>query len=236
MRDRFFKVKQKGNTLFFANTTKPFLTQFFRLDDQYDAILKSVEKDAFISDLITKYYGLRLLRQDPWECTVSYLCSMASNIPKIKGNIEKLSASFGKPIFFDNFSSFAFPEPRAINNIHKIKNCSTGFRAKYIHGINKKANDPYFQKIKALPYEQAKEQLKQFPGIADKIADCILLFSCEKPEAFPVDVWMKRIMQEQYLNGQKMNEKQIAAFGRSYFGKNAGYAQQFLYYGGRKKK
>ena len=110
-RDRVFRIRQSANHLEFQGVDKKFLAHYFALDEPYPAILKQIEKDPHIRKAIKKYYGMRIVRQDPWECLISFLCSSAANIPKIKLNLEMLSKSFGKRVELDGFEWYSFPNP-----------------------------------------------------------------------------------------------------------------------------
>lgn len=238
--DNFFKIKQEGNKLLYEGVNKEinkkFIVHFFNLNQDYKKIIKSISKDKDIKAAIKKYYGLRIINQEPWECTISYVCSQFSNIPKIKKNIELLSKFFGEKIENKDFICYAFPEIGKIRNIKKIKRAKTGYRAKYICEINKKISEKeknFFEKLRKSNYDDAKNALLELPGIGEKVADCILLYSLGFSEAFPVDTWIKRIMERKYFKNKKTPNKKIIKFAQSYFGKHAGYAQQFLYYHGR---
>ncbi len=237
-RDKIMKLRQDGNYLFFEGSRgadERFVEHYFRLDDNYSKILKSISRDNQIKKIIAGSKGLRIIRQDPWECLISYICSSASNIPKIRKNLDLLSRHFGREISFDGKKHFAFPEPGAINSIKKIRNCSVGFRAKYILNANNSFSEiGSLKNLGNLNYFDAKDKLTALKGVGHKIADCVLLFSMEKLEAFPTDVWIKRVVQETYFNNENLPEKKIADFGRAYFGEYAGYAQEFLYEYGRK--
>jgi N-glycosylase/DNA lyase len=200
-------------------------SSFFRLDDDYTQILQSIDKDQTIHGAIHQYQGLRLLRQDPWECTVSFLCSSATNIPRIKRDLNNIARTFGEQK--DGFHTF--PKIGEIDNLQKIRQCGTGFRAKYIYEVNSSVAQSFFTKLKRLKYEDAKNALMELPGIGPKIADCILLFSLDHLSAFPIDTWMEKVLTQDY-NKRKKNYNHLSQFARSYFGQNAGYAQQFLYH------
>lgn len=219
--EKFF-VAQKGETLEFSGTTPEFLKRFFALDVDYATIKKQLSKDKTLAKAIKAYPGIRVLRQDPWECTVAFLCSSFSNIKKIQLNLRKLTECFSL--------NHAFPKPTQINNHDKIKSCSTGYRSKYIYETSRKVSPLFFKYLQGQPYPQAKEALMKLPGIGEKVADCICLFGLGKGEAFPVDVWMQRVMEESYFNGKKTKEKEIRAFAAKKWGPLAGYAQQYLYH------
>ena len=229
-RDKLFYVEQAGPKLKFKNTTKAFLTKFFRLDDPYSKILKSISKDKHIKKAIKEYHGLRIIRQDPWECLISFICSSNSNIPKIKMNLSLMSSFFGKPLKLDSFESHAFPNPGSLTHFGKLKDSKVGYRAEFIREANKNISNKELITIRGKEYEYAKQRLIQIKGVGDKIADCVALFSLDKLNAFPVDVWVQRVMTKLYFEGEERSKQEIAEFGREYFGEYAGYANQFLFY------
>ncbi len=226
-RDKSFRIKQNGNELEFEGTTKKHVEKLFGLDKNYDKIISELSKDKTLLPALKQYNGLRVMQRDPWETLISFQCSIFSNIKKIKLNMNKLAKEFGNG---------KFPKPGEINDLGKIKKCATGFRAKYIHAANKQVTDQYLSTLRKKSYPEAKQELMKLPGIGEKVADCICLFSLGKTEAFPVDVWIERMMTKIYFNGKKTKAKEIREFADKRWGKNAGYAQQFLFHWGRLKK
>lgn len=234
--DKLFRVKQNKNELFFEGASERFIRNFFRLGDNYKEIIGKINRDKIINRAVREYYGLRLISQDPWECLVSYVCSSAANIPKIKLNIELLARAFGKKAKTGSQEYHAFPEAGSINNLKKIAKAKTGFRCRYILGINRKVDDSYLKSLGKLPYEKAKEELMKLPGVGEKVADCVLLYSLNFMQAFPVDVWVRKAMRKYYFQNRKVSDEEIRNFARAYFGRYAGYAQQYLYYHARDLK
>jgi len=228
-RDRFFKICQINNQLEFHGTDKEFIIHFFSLDDNLSKILKEINKDRYIKKSIDKYRGLRLLKQDPWESLISFICSTASNIPRIKSKLNALSKAFGNKISIDSIDNYTFPKPGNINNYKKIVNAKTGFRAKYISDANKSVNIDKLNSLKTLSYENAKSELKKINGVGDKVADCVMLFSLGFNQAFPVDTWIKKTIQLLYFDNTTVSNEKIRTFGLDYFGAHAGYAQQYLF-------
>lgn len=225
--DQKFSVAQNGSVLEFDGTTPAFIRRFFGLDVDYARIKRELRKDPALRQAIDAYPGIRIIRQDQWECMVAFLCSSFSNIKKIQLNLRKLAECFGK--------DGTFPSPPQINDHEKIKACSTGYRSKYIHETAKSVSPAFFSSLRRKPYQEAKSRLMELPGIGEKVADCICLFSLDKTEAFPVDVWMQRVMEEQYFGGKKTPIKAIRAFAAERWGNLAGYAQQYLYHWRRMK-
>lgn len=214
---------------------------FFRDIDDMEEIIKSISKDKTTKIAVKKYLGLRLIRQDPFQCFISFIVSSNSNIQKIKSNLEKISIKFGKKIQFDNKEFYMFPEPKKIANatIQEIQNCGVGYRAKFIIDAAKMVESRQidFDQLKKSNYQNAKETILTVPGIGNKVADCILLFSLNKLEAFPLDRWMIRILKKYYLEKfeletKSITEKQYNTLHEKivkHFGPYAGYAQQFLF-------
>jgi len=228
-RDKLFKICQTKNEIEFYGAGKKFITHFFSLDENLSKILKEINKDRYIEKSIDKYRGLRILKQDPWECLISFICSTASNISRIKSKLNALSNSFGKEVSIGGFDNYTFPEPGNINNYKKIINAKTGFRAKYIFEANKTVNIKKLNSLKKLSYENAKIELNKINGVGDKVADCVMLFSLGFSQAFPVDTWIKKTMQLLYFDNTTVSNEKIRAFGLDYFGIHAGYAQQYLF-------
>ena len=229
-RNKVFKVRQTGNVLEFKGATKKFIENYFSLDFDFRTVSSYLSAEKQLSSAFRLHKGIRIAKQDPWECAVSFVCSSASNIPRIKGCLNALAEQFGEKVVFDGETFYAFPEPGSINNSKKLAACRLGFRAKYVFELNKLADDKFFQKLRKMDYSSAKEKLVELPGIGDKIADCVLLFSLGFHEAFPVDVWIKRAMEELYFGKKESSYKKIGEFAREHFGTYAGYAQQYLYH------
>ena len=228
-RDKFFKITQVKNELEFHGVDKEFITHFFSLNENLPKILKEINRDKYIKKSIEKYRGLRIIKQDPWECLISFICSSASNIPRIKSKLKALSESFGKKISLDGVSDYTFPTPGNINSYKEILNAKTGFRARYIFEANNSVNIKNLNSLRTLPYKSAKNELKKINGVGDKVADCVLLFSLGFNQAFPVDTWIKKTMQLLYFDNNTVSNEKIREFGLEYFGIYAGYAQQYLF-------
>ncbi len=224
-----FYLRQHKNNLVYDGVDQPFLKHFLGLNDNYKKIIKHIRKDKLMTKLTNKYHGLRLMRQNPWECMMSYICSSVSNIPNIQKNIQLLSQHFGTKVRAGGYQSYTFPEIGKINHLKRIKNSKTGYRANYLYQVNKIINHKKIRHLQNMNYNDAHNILTQLPGIGPKIADCISLFALGHTNAFPVDTWIKRIMQKHYFNNQQTSNKKIKEFAQDYFKPNAGYAELFLF-------
>ena len=216
-------------------------TDFFRKRDNIEEIIKSISKDSITKDAVKQYPGLRILEQDPFQCLISFIVSSNSNIQKIKSSLENISRKFGKRVKFDNQEFFLFPKPSKLAkaSIDEIKSCGVGYRAQFIKEAAKivlfKKID--FETLQKDSYQEAKEKICQIPGVGNKVADCVLLFSLNKLDAFPLDRWMIRILEKYYskqfqLETKTITEKQYEILHEKivkHFGPYAGYSQQFLF-------
>ena len=231
------KISKVGTIKSYQNTK----IDFFRKRDNIEKIIKSISKDNVTKKAVKQYLGLRILEQDPFQCLISFIVSSNSNIQKIKNSLEKISKKFGEKVEFEKQEFFLFPKPEnlAKASINEIKSCGVGYRAKFIIEaanmvVLKKIN---FEYLKKCNYLDAKEEICKIPGVGNKVADCILLFSLNKLESFPLDRWMIRILEKYYsdkfqLGTKSITQKQYEILHEkivNHFGPYAGYAQQFLF-------
>jgi len=235
--DDVLSIDKNGN----INSYQNFKIDFFRQNDNLEKIIKSISKDKTVKIAVKKFQGLRILRQDPFQCLISFIISSNSNIPKIKNNLENISKKFGKKIKFHNQEFFLFPNPKKLAkaSINEITSCGVGYRAKFIKEAAKiiDLKEIDFDYLKKCDYQDAKESICQIPGVGGKVADCVLLFSLDKLEAVPLDRWIIRILEKYYLKKfeittKTITEKQYNILHKkivNYFGPYAGYSQQFLF-------
>ena len=214
---------------------------FFRQDDNYVKILKEITKDKIVKKTSRYYPGLRITRQDPFQCCISFIVSSNSNIPNIRMRLQKLCRKFGTKVRFQKRDFFLFPEPKRLARatMQELNQCKLGYRSKYVLDTSRAiaSGEIDLDELKKIKYEQAKESLLKLPGIGDKVADCIMLFSLEKLDAFPLDTWMLKILQKYYSDKFCIDKKTISKKRYEdvhqnvleHFGRYAGYSQQFLY-------
>ena len=199
----------------------------------YSKIKKVISKDDVnLQKAIKHGEGIRILNQDPWEMLISFIISAANNIPRISKTIENISKTYGKEIIFRGEKYYLFPTPEELSkaSIEDLRTLNLGFRDKYVYGATQMVcnGEIDLDAIVKMDYIDAKKELKKIAGVGDKVADCILLFSMKKYEAFPVDTWIKKVMSELYNESKDI--KKISLFAEEKFGKNAGIAQQYLFY------
>jgi len=238
--EKAIKICQEGTKISFKGADKEFIENYFSLDVGLEPIIKSFDRDPFIHAAVMKCRGLRLIRQPKWECLISYTIATNSNIPTIRRRIAAIAERYGRKIRFDGRTFYSFPEPTDISREeeNELSCCKLGYRQPFVFrtACDIHNREAWEQTVSALPYEEARKELMKRTGIGPKAADCIILFAFGKYEAFPVDVWIRRIMQEHYPvpldSGKALTKKEydsIRNFGREYFGEYCGYAQEYLF-------
>jgi N-glycosylase/DNA lyase len=180
--------------------------------------------------------GLRLLRQDPWECLASFILSSSKQIVQIQEVVHTLRRRFGRPIAAANDCSpaFSFPSPDRLASVSEadLRSCQMGFRAPYLRETAHRiaSRQVNLETMSSRTIDQARSELVSLPGVGRKIADCVLLFAYGFPTAFPIDVWVTRALQQLYFRGEQVPLPRLIEFTSGYFGPQAGYAQQYLFH------
>lgn len=198
------KISQEGNKVTLFDTTpedfENIWSSYFDLNRNYKEIVATYTEEN-LKTACEKYPGIRILKQDEWETICSFIISANNNIPRIKGIIDRLCESFGE----DLGGAYSFPEPQKLANlsVEDLAPIRAGFRAKYIIDAARKiaSGEVDIEKIKTLPFTEAKAELLKIKGVGEKVAQCALLYGFGRVEAFPVDVWVKRILEELYPEG-----------------------------------
>jgi N-glycosylase/DNA lyase len=247
--ERVIKIRQAGQSLEIQNTDDSFARNYFGLHDDLTSILSQISKDEHVRQAVDMFQGLRILRQDPWECLISYICATYKNIAAIKQMLYNLSRRFGRKVSLDSQDFYAFPKPGKLAEASEVElaECGLGYRVRYVQETARIVYYGLFdlENLRKKSYEQARAELLNLPGVGPKAADCILLFSLEKLQSFPIDVWIRRAILKHYadhFSGElvaRISEKEsltnseykeLSLFGRRYFGEFAGYAQEYLYH------
>lgn len=201
---RKLRLTQEKGEVVLHNIDKediPLWENYFDLQTDYGAFIDRFSADDILNTACESSGGIRILRQEPFETLISFIISQNNNIPRIAGIIDRLCESFGEKIK----GGYAFPDAKRLAGIvpDDLAPLRAGFRARYIcDAVNKlNSGEISFEEIGALPLDKARESLKKIVGVGDKVADCVLLFGFHKLDAFPKDVWVKRIMAELYPTG-----------------------------------
>ncbi len=252
--DSFVKIRQEADLLFCkvesGEVNSSYISRYLRLDEDLSFILGNIARDETIVGAIRRFYGLRLIRQDPWECLISFILATNANIQRISKMIDSLCKRYGKPLQTLEGEKNSFPTPETLSNAkeEELRKLGLGYRARYIVSVSKSIASGIFsfEELTEMSYLDARDSIlreferkKILPGVGNKVADCVLLFSLGKDEAFPIDVWILKAIKAYYqdickdvIQSGKLSNKQyikLSDIMRKYFGKYAGYAQQYLY-------
>lgn len=211
---------------------------YFSLDDDLKTIYQFLAKadavharaGAVMQEAIRHACGLRILRQGPWECLVSYIVSTNKNIPAISKIIQHFCSAMGSPAGLGEYT-FPSPERFLAAGLDGIRRSKCGYRAPYILDAAAKVlnNEVNLDELSNMPTKEARQQLQTIKGVGPKVADCVLLFGYHRLDVFPVDVWIARSMSHFYMGGNNVTPKSAREEGRRRFGPFAGYAQQYLF-------
>lgn len=224
------KLWQTANTFHIeSKIPKSKIIEYFDLERDLRPIYRIMEEDPKLALIPTKLKGLRLIQQDHWEALACFIISSNNNVKRIQHiwkNLSKLSNS-----------KQSFPRAHEIARVHErtLRELGLGYRAPFLSRTAQfiSKNDLALDAIHEADYDEARQRVMQFPGIGPKVADCVLLYGFQKYEAFPVDVWILRVMRKLYFKNRKVSEEKIRQFGMRRWGLNAGYIQQYLFHGAR---
>ena len=242
--ENVLNVRKINNEIIFQGickeNIKTTVEKYFDLNRNYENIKNKLSKiDENMKKSIEYGKGIRILNQDLWETIISFIISANNNIPRIKGIIERLSKKYGKEINWKGNKYYTFPTAKQLKDVtvQEYRELGLGFRDIRLYEtthmiLDKKINLEEMQKNPDTI--QVREQLLSLSGVGPKVADCILLFSTLKRfEVFPIDVWVRRVMNDLYIHNQdetKVNKKEIEKIANEKFGDLAGLAQQYLFY------
>ena len=238
---RWVTLRQEASAIA-VRTAEPqrewsWLTDFLQSDVELRTVLATFPPDDLpLRAAVDACRGLRLLRQDPWECLASFILSSTKQIVQIRQIARTLGERYGQAVLVPAGQppAFAFPPAHRVAALTEaeLRDCKMGFRAPYLlgtaHRIVAGEFDP--ESLRPLPLAEARARLLALPGVGEKIADCVLLFAYGFPTAFPVDVWVARALSQCYFRGRRMRPEQLRRFISRHFGPQAGYAQQYLFH------
>jgi N-glycosylase/DNA lyase len=247
--EKILIIKQNEDEISYSGCSSDELICFLGLDHDPDKIFRSISEhiinytgnceDQYFLNCYNFSKGIRILKQDPWECLISFICSANSNVPTISKRIILLTEKLGEERR-DKCNTFPTPGKLSSSSEKEVRECLTGYRAPYLirSALFIRDNPEFLKEIVTMEYSEAKTALMTLSGVGPKVADCILLFAYARFEVVPVDVRIRRIITLRYLNNsEKQNMTstkdysydEIANFCRDYFGPYAGYAQQYFY-------
>lgn len=234
------KIAKENTNIRLYNTSSEIFEhvwrKYFDFETDYGYIKRVLSRDPVLNTAIKAGNGIRILNQDLWETLISFIISASNNIPRIKGIISRLCENFGNKIEYMGETYYSFPSPENIAKLElqELSVIRAGFRDKYILSAARQvaSGEVLLNNIYSMDTVSAKKELTSFAGVGPKVADCVLLFALHKTDAFPVDVWVKRIMEYCYFH-EDTKKDDISRFAMNKFGEYAGYAQQYLFYWAR---
>ncbi|MEI6389569.1 MAG: DNA glycosylase [Verrucomicrobiota bacterium] len=230
-----------------AETAEPvadwgWLADYLQLELDLSAVLRTFPDEAPMRAAVAACRGLRLLRQDPWECVASFILSSTKQICQIRQIVSLLCERYGDPlpVLPTHAPAHAFPSPARLARATEaeLRACKMGFRAPYLLGTARTIASGHLDltRLQPLSVEAARSELMKLPGVGRKIADCVLLFAYGFQPAFPLDVWVMKALRELYFPRRRVSVQRLHRFAGAHFGPNAGYAQQYLFHYARVHK
>ena len=232
-------IEQHGDTLRFAGASAESICRYFALDHPLADICASFPDDAVMNEARAYCHGLRIMRQPHWECLASFITSSMKQVAHIRQMADALRRRFGRERRIEDHVVFTFPPAQVIADASEaeLRKCGLGYRAKNLHltATRIASGRADLAGWAALPDGALREELCGLPGVGAKVANCVMLFAYERLEAFPIDVWIARVLKERYFpRKRKLTEKEMRNFSQGYFGPHGGYAQQYLFHHARK--
>ena len=238
---RLLHIKQKEKDLIFINCdedeVKNVWIPYFDLKRDYGEIKSFLlKKDNSLQDAINEQYGVRLLNQQFSETLISFIISQNKQIPHIKQLVKRISEQYGEYLGTVNDEKYySFPDVKTLGKIteEEYREMKTGFRAPYLRDASEKLQFFKENDFEKMDEECARKKLMEIKGVGEKVANCVMLFSLGYRDAFPIDVWIKRIMETLYFDGKDTSKEKIKEFATNLYGEYGGYAQQYLFAYGR---
>jgi N-glycosylase/DNA lyase len=240
IRDRWVRLTPTDTGLLAETPSKlsdwRWLETYLQTQLDLDSILAELPSDPLLAQAIRAHRGLRLLRQDPWECLASFILSSTKQINQIKQIVERLCRRHGNPVPTPpgEPAAHAFPRPDRLARLPELdlRALGMGFRAPYLRETARRvaAGDLDLGALKYLGLPEARAALMALPGVGRKIADCVLLFALGFDQAFPVDVWVMRALRSAWFRDRPVRPEQLVTFAEQRFGPRGGYAQQYLFH------
>mgnify|MGYP002509686607 CR=1 FL=1 len=236
--NRGLKIEQKNGDLIFHDTTvdeyNSIWKEYFDLDRDYKSIKKEIgDASPELMDIIEKNNGIRLLNQDFFETLISFIISQNNQIPRIKKLVNDISEKWGSKSFSYIDNIYNFPDAGTMDKVteEELRELKTGFRAPYIVDAVSRFNSGEIneEELRQADTAECEKKLCIIRGVGNKVANCVMLFSLGKRDSFPIDVWMKRVLEQVYFNGEEKSKEYLFDFSKDKFGSLGGYAQQYLF-------
>src|SRR5438132_4006196 len=217
------------------------IRRYFALDHPLEEIYASFPNDPVMNAAKEFCRGLRVIRQPKWECLATFICSSMKQVAHIRQISRKLRERFGETQQVDNYIVHIFPSAARISasSERELRKCGLGYRANTLLATARlvASGDVDLEKLSILTDVDLRARLCELQGVGAKVANCVMLFAYERLRAFPIDVWIERVLREKYFpRARKLNAGRLRAFTERYFGDHGGYAQQYLFHHARMSK
>ncbi|HEX7516542.1 MAG TPA: DNA glycosylase [Chthoniobacterales bacterium] len=230
-------VEQRRNRLFFTGTTAEVIGNYFALDHPLAEICRSFPDDPAMGAARDFCRGLRIMRQPRWECLATFITSSMKQVAHIRQISRTLRTRYGKRQRVIDCEAHSFPTPHRIARLTEqdLRACALGYRAKNLLATAHLVISGDLEQWSELSNESLRARLCELPGVGAKVANCVMLFAYERLRAFPIDVWIERVLKQEYFpRKRKVTTTQLRTFCETYFGEHGGYAQQYLFHHARK--
>lgn len=237
--DRAMYVEQRGEELLVPKGTEKLAHHYFALDHPLAEICASFPADPAMQAARDFCRGMRIIRQPAWECIATFITSSMKQVAHIAQISHTLRRRYGRKVTWNGHELFAYPTPEALAALSEedLRACALGYRAKNLLGSARMiaAGEVDLAAITRMDDETARAELCRLPGVGEKVANCALLFGFERVRAFPIDVWIERVLLEIYFpRKRRVTASRLRDFSATYFGEYGGYAQQYLFHHARK--
>jgi N-glycosylase/DNA lyase len=232
-------VSQREDSLLITKGTEGLVREYFALGHSLDEIYGTFPKDADMQAALDFSKGISILKQPAWECLATFITSSMKQVIHIRQMSLAIRKTYGKKVIHNGFKLFTYPSPERLAEVDELelRVCKLGFRAKNLIGAARMIADGKvdLQRIESMDDAEALAELCKLPGVGEKVANCVLLFGYARLRAFPIDVWIERVLREIYFKGKrKVTTQRLKLFAQEYFGPYGGYAQQYLFHYARK--
>lgn len=237
--DRAMYVEQRDEELLVPKGTEKLAQHYFALDHPLAEICASFPEDPAMQAARDFCRGMRIIRQPAWECIATFITSSMKQVAHIAQISHTLRRRYGRKVTWNGHELFAYPTPEALAALQEadLRACALGYRAKNLLGSARMiaAGEVDLEAIARMDDEAARAELCRLPGVGEKVANCALLFGFERVRAFPIDVWIERVLREIYFpRKRRVTAGRLRDFSATYFGEYGGYAQQYLFHHARK--
>jgi len=233
------QIEQREKSLWISKGSESLVRHYFALDHPLRKIYDTFPKDPGMTAALDFCSGITVMQQPVWECLATFITSSMKQVAHIRQMSLAIRKTFGEPVLYPGFELYSYPSPErlAAATEQQLRDCKLGYRAKNLIGTARMiaGGQIDLERIRSMDDAEALAELCKLPGVGEKVANCVLLFAYGRLRAFPIDVWIERVLREIYFKGKrKVTPQRLKQFSSEYFGPYGGYAQQYLFHHARK--